>query len=174
MDDRMSHDRVMAVHNLRDYFRTSIDDVIARQGVNLDPQATCYVVNLITLYARSEEFYEDDGKTYGVATSRCNALATWLCLLRASSSRVSRGAQSTSITTCKWAAAPTVPCQMRSAEASGVTHSPRFTANSRSNFRSSSTYSMRSRTVARAAPTLTLCAVMKSGAAPAVAAPNDI
>lgn len=66
MDDRMSHDRVMAVHNLRDYFRTSIDDVIARQGVHLDPQATCYVVNLITLYARSEEFYEDDGETYGV------------------------------------------------------------------------------------------------------------
>ena len=66
MDDRMRPDRVMAVHNLRDYFRTSIDDVIARQGVDLDPQATCYVVNLITLYSRSEDFYEDDGETYGV------------------------------------------------------------------------------------------------------------
>jgi len=66
MDDRARHDRVMAVHNLRDYFRTSIDDVIARQGVKLDPHATCYVVNLMTLYSRSEELYEDDGDTYGV------------------------------------------------------------------------------------------------------------
>jgi len=56
----------MAVHNLRDYFRTAIDDVIARQGVKLDPHATCYVVNLMTLYSRSEELYEDDGDTYGV------------------------------------------------------------------------------------------------------------
>ncbi len=66
MDDRMRHDRVLAVHNLRDYFRTSIDDVIEKQGVELDPQATCYVVNLITLFSRSEDFYEDDGETYGV------------------------------------------------------------------------------------------------------------
>ena len=66
MDDRARNDRVMAVHNLRDYFRTSIDGVIARQGVELDPHATCYVVNLMTLYSRSEEFYEDDGDTYGV------------------------------------------------------------------------------------------------------------
>jgi hypothetical protein len=66
MDDRARHDRVMAVPNLRDYFRTSIDDVIARQGVELDPHATCYVVNLMTLFSRSEEFYEDDGETYGL------------------------------------------------------------------------------------------------------------
>ena len=40
--------------------------MIERQGVDLDPHATCYVVNLITLFARSEELYEDDGDTYGV------------------------------------------------------------------------------------------------------------
>jgi hypothetical protein len=56
----------MPVHNLRDYFRTSIDDVIAKQGVELDPHATHYVVNLITLFSRSEELYEDDGETYGL------------------------------------------------------------------------------------------------------------
>jgi len=56
----------MPVHNLRDYFRTSIDDVIAKQGVDLDPHAAHYVVNLLTLFSRSEEFYEDDGDSYGV------------------------------------------------------------------------------------------------------------
>ncbi|MCH8866597.1 MAG: hypothetical protein IID58_07080 [Proteobacteria bacterium] len=66
MGNRLNHDRVMPVHNLRDYFRTSIDDVIAKQGVDLDPHAAHYVVNLLTLFSRSEEFYEDDGDSYGV------------------------------------------------------------------------------------------------------------
>jgi len=66
MGDRSNTDRVVPVHNLRDYFRTSIDDVIEKQGVELDPHAAHYVVNLMTLYARSEEFYEDDGETYGL------------------------------------------------------------------------------------------------------------
>lgn len=66
MGDRSKHDRVMPVRNLRDFFRTSIDDVIVKQGVELDPHAAHYVVNLMTLFARSEELYEDDGETYGL------------------------------------------------------------------------------------------------------------
>jgi len=66
MGDRSNQDRVVPVRNLRDYFRTSIDDVIEKQGVELDPHAAHYVVNLMTLFARSEEFYEDDGETYGL------------------------------------------------------------------------------------------------------------
>jgi hypothetical protein len=54
------------VQNLRDYFRTSVDDVIAKQGVEVDPHTAYYVVNLLTLFARSEEFYENDGEAYGV------------------------------------------------------------------------------------------------------------
>lgn len=61
-----SHSRVVPVHNLCDYFRTSIDDVIAQQGVEIDPHATHYVVNMMTLFSRSEELYEDDGATYGL------------------------------------------------------------------------------------------------------------
>ena len=38
-----SHGRVMPVPNLCDYFRTSIDDVIVQQGIELDPHATHYV-----------------------------------------------------------------------------------------------------------------------------------
>jgi len=56
----------MPVRNLRDFFRTSIDDVIVKQGVELDPHAAHYVVNLMTLFARSEELYEDDGEIYGL------------------------------------------------------------------------------------------------------------
>ena len=66
MGERSQHSRVVPVHDLRDYFRTSIDGVIEKQGVDLDPHATHYVVNLITLFARSEELYEDDGDTYGL------------------------------------------------------------------------------------------------------------
>ena len=58
--------RVMPVRNLQDYFRTSIDEVITGQGVDLDPHATHYVVNMMTLFARSEEFYEDDGENFGL------------------------------------------------------------------------------------------------------------
>lgn len=60
MDDRSNCDRIVPVQNLRDYFRTSIDDVIEKQGVELDPHAAHYVVNLMTLFSRSEELYDDD------------------------------------------------------------------------------------------------------------------
>ncbi len=66
MGDRSSHGRVMPVHDLRDYFRTSIDDVIAVQGVHVDPHATHYVVNMMTLFSRSDQFYQDDGETCGL------------------------------------------------------------------------------------------------------------
>jgi hypothetical protein len=56
----------MPVHNLRDYFRTSIDDAIAEQGVDVDPHATHYVVNMMTLFSRSDQFYQDDGETCGL------------------------------------------------------------------------------------------------------------
>ena len=48
MGEHSHQSRVVPVHDLRDYFRTSIDDVIAKQGVELDPHAAHYVVNLIT------------------------------------------------------------------------------------------------------------------------------
>ena len=60
------NDRVVQVQNLTDYFRTSIDGVISRQGVDVDPHAAHYVVNLLTLFSRSEELYEDTGESYGL------------------------------------------------------------------------------------------------------------
>jgi len=59
-------DRVMPVHSLQEYFRQSIDEAIVGQGVDIDPHATHYVVNMMTLFSRSEHFYEDDGEIYGI------------------------------------------------------------------------------------------------------------
>lgn len=58
--------RVMQVSNLQDYFRTSIDHVAARQQVEIEPHAAHYVVNMLTLFSRSDELYEDDGECYGL------------------------------------------------------------------------------------------------------------
>ena len=59
-------DRVVQVHNLRDYFRESIDAAMDKQGVDVDPHAAHYVVNLLTLFSRSEDLYEDHGDAYGL------------------------------------------------------------------------------------------------------------
>ncbi|MFZ9053942.1 MAG: hypothetical protein ACO22K_13090 [Woeseiaceae bacterium] len=66
MGELSSHDRVVPVRNLRDYFRTSIDEVIAQQGVDVDPHATHYVVNVITVFARSDALYTDGGENSGL------------------------------------------------------------------------------------------------------------
>lgn len=66
MEKSVPDDRVMPVHDLREYFRDSIDATVAKQGVDVDPHATHYVVNLLTLFSRSEEFYEDCGEAYGL------------------------------------------------------------------------------------------------------------
>lgn len=59
-------ERVVPVRNLRDYFRESIDAAIDNQGVDVDPHAAHYVVNLLTLFSRSEDLYEDHGEIYGL------------------------------------------------------------------------------------------------------------
>jgi hypothetical protein len=66
MHGQSRSDRVVQVQNLADYFRTSIDGVMSRQGVDVDPHAAHYVVNLLTLFSRSEELYEDHGESYGL------------------------------------------------------------------------------------------------------------
>jgi hypothetical protein len=66
MNTRASVEGVVAVQNLREYFRDSIDAAIDKQGVQVDPHATHYVVNLMTLFARSEDLYEDHGESYGL------------------------------------------------------------------------------------------------------------
>ena len=57
---------VIPVSNLQQYFHESIEEVVSRQSVEIDPHATHYVVNLLTLYSRSEALYEDAGGHYGL------------------------------------------------------------------------------------------------------------
>lgn len=66
MGHRLQSGRVIPVPNLRDYFRRSVDQAIAGQGVTIDPHAAHYVVNIMTLFSRSEHLYEDDGDHYGI------------------------------------------------------------------------------------------------------------
>jgi hypothetical protein len=66
MHDQQTHDRVVAVRDLRDYFRQSVDTAIEKQRVEINPHAAHYVVNLLTLYSRSDELYEDHGDAYGL------------------------------------------------------------------------------------------------------------
>ena len=62
----VSHDGVVAVSNLRDFFRESVDSAIDNQRVDVDPHTSHYVVNLLTLFARSEKFYSENDEHCGV------------------------------------------------------------------------------------------------------------
>ncbi len=66
MDKLSANNCVEQVANLRDYFRRSVEDVIDNRGVDMDPHAAHYVVNLLTSFSRSEALYEDDGESYGL------------------------------------------------------------------------------------------------------------
>lgn len=65
MRETGSSERVVPVPSLLEYFRTSIEGVITDQGVVVEPHTTHYVVNLLTLYSRSEELYDDDCEARG-------------------------------------------------------------------------------------------------------------
>ena len=66
MIERGNRDRVVRVCNLQEYFHTSINDVVSRQHVDIDPHAAHYVVNLLTIFSRSDEFYEEHAEHYGL------------------------------------------------------------------------------------------------------------
>ena len=66
MIDQGTRDRVVRVRNLQAYFHDSINDVVARQRVEIDPHAAHYVVNLLTIFSRSNELYEEHAEHYGL------------------------------------------------------------------------------------------------------------
>jgi hypothetical protein len=51
-------ERVVPVANLQEFFRDSLHGALARQHVAVEDQTEHYVVNLLTLFARSEALYE--------------------------------------------------------------------------------------------------------------------
>lgn len=51
-------ERVVPVVNLQEFFRDSLHGALARQHVAVEDQTEHYVVNLLTLFSRSEALYE--------------------------------------------------------------------------------------------------------------------
>lgn len=56
--------RVVAVADLREFFRDSLDAAMSNQRLDVADQTSHYVVNLLTLFARADELYQqgDDGR----------------------------------------------------------------------------------------------------------------
>jgi hypothetical protein len=55
--------RIATINNLREFFRNSVTDAMDRQRLDVDELTAYYVVNLLTLFARSEALFDetDDG-----------------------------------------------------------------------------------------------------------------
>jgi hypothetical protein len=66
MVERGSRDRVVRVHNLQENFYDSVNNAVTRQCVEVDPHAAHYVVNLLTIFSRSNELYEEHAEHYGL------------------------------------------------------------------------------------------------------------
>src|SRR5512138_2340732 len=49
---------VVAVPNLREFFHDSMQKALRNQKVDVDDHTEHYVVNVLTMFARSEELYE--------------------------------------------------------------------------------------------------------------------
>ena len=58
---RAPMDRVHAVASLQEFFKDSVADAMAKQGVAADDHTAYYVVNLLTLFARHETLYDQAG-----------------------------------------------------------------------------------------------------------------
>src|SRR5580700_1498723 len=51
--------RVLPVANLREFFKDSVHGALEKQRVAVEEQTEQYVVNLLTLFSRSEALYEN-------------------------------------------------------------------------------------------------------------------
>lgn len=51
--------RVVTTPNVREFFRESVDEALTRHSVDADDHTVHYVVNLLTLFTRADEFYGD-------------------------------------------------------------------------------------------------------------------
>ena len=51
-------DGVLTVSNLREYFHDALHGALLHQHIAVEDQTEQYVVNLLTLFSRSEHLYE--------------------------------------------------------------------------------------------------------------------
>jgi len=71
---RESGRRVQPIANLREFFRDAVHGALEKQHVAVNVQTEQYVVNILTLFARSEALYE-----HGTEGVRLKPLALMLC-----------------------------------------------------------------------------------------------
>ena len=58
MTDRQASKRVVPVANLREFFKDELHGALEKRHLSVEDQTEHYVVNLLTLFARSEELYD--------------------------------------------------------------------------------------------------------------------
>ncbi len=58
--------RIIPVHSLQEFFRDAVESAIRNQNLDISPHASHYVVNLLTLFSRSEALYKDHGDYFGL------------------------------------------------------------------------------------------------------------
>jgi len=58
MEDAADPRSVVAVTNLREFFHDSVQTALRKQHVSVDDHTEHYVVNVLTMFARSDELYE--------------------------------------------------------------------------------------------------------------------
>jgi hypothetical protein len=54
--------RLIASADLREYFQSSLDDALDKQGIDADVETVSYLVNLLTAFQRADRLYEYDGE----------------------------------------------------------------------------------------------------------------
>ena len=78
-------ERVLPIANLKEFFKDSLHGALLKQHLAVEDQTEHYVVNLLTLFARSEALYEDAPGTRGtrpLVALLCEALEAPSAMLR--------------------------------------------------------------------------------------------
>jgi len=152
MTESASSARLVPVANLREFFHDALQSAFAKQRLSVEDQTEHYVVNLLTLFARSEALYE-----HTPTGTRLKPLAVMLAEALEAPSTQDRHrslqrlgdvslfiagffapefraqAQSTSTITSRWAAAPTARLPSRTRAVRGgywARYSPSLRRNS--------------------------------------------
>ncbi len=153
----MADDPTIDVRNLQEFFRDSVHAALERQRVEVEDHTEHYVVNLLTMFARSEALFDGaSGRPQlkplalmlaeaGEAPTREDRLrtlqrsATSRCSWPVSSRRASRDDWSTSTITLPWVAVPTARSPTRAAPVLADAHWASFSPSSHTSSSGSST-----------------------------------
>ena len=63
---RNHRDRIRPVASLQEFFKDSVEQAMERNRVDADDHTAYYVVNLLTLFARSETLFDKGGSGSGL------------------------------------------------------------------------------------------------------------